>query len=106
MVQQDENFGDKSNESDLRIGEHGERVCEETQWLEPGIKGIEMGKTKRLQNSCILHREHITHGDQSAHSKSMGKAPTLFSLLFGLRIWCTFPATLAMCYGQLEKGER
>ena len=46
MVQQDENFGDKSNESDMRIGEHGERVCEETQCLDPGIKGIEMGKTE------------------------------------------------------------
>lgn len=31
MVQQDENFRDKSNESVARIGEHGERVCEETQ---------------------------------------------------------------------------
>lgn len=46
MVQQDENFRDKSNKSAARIGKHGESVCEETQWLEPGIRGTEMGKTE------------------------------------------------------------
>ena len=46
MIQQDENLRDKSNESVARIGEHVERVYEETQWLEPGIIGMEMGKTE------------------------------------------------------------